>query len=234
MEVIAGPAQFDVELSEHGCRYKFNYSQVYWNSRLGTEHQRVANLFTKTDIVVDMFAGVGPFAIPAAMKIKCKVYANDLNPHSYKYLVQNAKLNKCEKLIECSNLDGREFVKKLVQDGIKFDHVIMNLPASAVEFLDVFVNLFPADFGKLPTIHCYTFLNKEEQPEEEAKKAVYQMLGTDQVVFTEIFDVRNIAPKKNMYCISFKMPASVAYLQSDSKRKSQEISEQEEKKARLE
>lgn len=135
MEVLAGPADFDVELVEHGCRYRFNYSQVYWNSRLGTEHQRLAEFFKQNDIVADMFAGVGPFAIPAAIKVKCRVYANDLNPHSYQYLQQNAKLNKCEDLIECSNLDGREFIRNLVNRGIKFNHVIMNLPASAVEFL---------------------------------------------------------------------------------------------------
>jgi len=42
-------------------------------------------------------------------------------------------------------MDAREFVRKLVKDGIYFEHVIMNLPASAVEFLGKilsdFVNL---------------------------------------------------------------------------------------------
>jgi 2-polyprenyl-3-methyl-5-hydroxy-6-metoxy-1,4-benzoquinol methylase len=41
----------------------------------------------------DMFAGVGPFAVPAASK-GCIVHANDLNPNSFKYLQQNAKINK--------------------------------------------------------------------------------------------------------------------------------------------
>lgn len=41
-----------------------------------------------------MFAGVGPFSIPAAKNIGCAVYANDLNPQSYYYLKQNVILNK--------------------------------------------------------------------------------------------------------------------------------------------
>ena len=43
--------------------------------------------------LVDMFAGVGPFAIPAAKK-GCTVYANDLNPDSFRFLCENVKLNK--------------------------------------------------------------------------------------------------------------------------------------------
>jgi tRNA G37 N-methylase Trm5 len=38
-------------------------------------------------------AGVGPFSIPAVKK-GALVYANDLNPASYKWLCENVKLNK--------------------------------------------------------------------------------------------------------------------------------------------
>lgn len=51
MEIIAGIDDMDVDLREHGCRFKFNYSQVYWNSRLSTEHQRLLKFFTPKSIV---------------------------------------------------------------------------------------------------------------------------------------------------------------------------------------
>lgn len=40
-----------------------------------------------------MCAGVGPFAVPLALK-GCQVYANDLNPRSYHFLKVNAQKNK--------------------------------------------------------------------------------------------------------------------------------------------
>lgn len=46
--------------------------QVYWNSRLETEHKRLVDTFKAGQVVVDVMAGIGPFAIPAAQK-GCKV-----------------------------------------------------------------------------------------------------------------------------------------------------------------
>lgn len=66
---------------------------MYWNSRLHTEHDRLVKMFKPTDAVCDVMAGVGPFAMPASKK-GCMVYANDLNPTSYKYMLENKGLNK--------------------------------------------------------------------------------------------------------------------------------------------
>jgi tRNA (guanine37-N1)-methyltransferase len=77
---------------ESGCRFRFDFSAVYWNSRLHAEHERLVNLFNQGEIIADVFAGVGPFAIPAAKK-GCGLFANDLNPHSFKYLKENISLN---------------------------------------------------------------------------------------------------------------------------------------------
>ena len=45
-----------------------------------------------------------------------------------------------------------------------FDHAIMNLPATAIEFLDSFHGAFDRDLwaGKLPLVHCYCFQRKDE------------------------------------------------------------------------
>jgi tRNA G37 N-methylase Trm5 len=50
-------------------------------------------MFKPEDVVADVFAGVGPFVVPAAKK-GCAALGNDLNPISVKYLLQNVKDNK--------------------------------------------------------------------------------------------------------------------------------------------
>lgn len=78
---------------EANCKFTFDFSQVYWNSRLHTEHERIVSLFKPGDVIADVFAGVGPFAVPAA-KGSCVVLANDLNPSSAEYMQKNVDDNK--------------------------------------------------------------------------------------------------------------------------------------------
>ena len=57
-------------------------------------------------IVADLMAGVGPFAVPLALN-RIMVYANDLNPESFKYLNKNMKINHCEKFLSTHNQCAR-------------------------------------------------------------------------------------------------------------------------------
>lgn len=119
MEVLARRHQdrdpsFIVEQLESGCRFRFDFSKVYWNSRLHHEHERLVALFAKGEAIADVFAGVGPFAVPAGKKPGVFVLANDLNPDSYQSLVENIKINKVSKAVKAFNLDGMTFIQNSI------------------------------------------------------------------------------------------------------------------------
>lgn len=92
-ELLAGDDDMIVIVWEEGCVFRFDYSKVYWNSRLNTEHTRLVDLFQPGEAVCDVMAGVGPFAIPAGKK-RVFVWANDLNPDSHASLADAVKRNK--------------------------------------------------------------------------------------------------------------------------------------------
>ncbi|VFQ67632.1 unnamed protein product [Cuscuta campestris] len=101
------------EVKQYGATFKLDYGVVYWNSRLEHEHLRLVSQFKAGETICDMFAGIGPFSIPAAQK-GCRVYANDLNPDSVYYLKLNSEINKVKDLVFAYNMDAREFVSLLM------------------------------------------------------------------------------------------------------------------------
>lgn len=98
-ELLAGEDNLDVEVKKMGCIFRFNYGKVYWNSKLDQEHRRLVDMFSEGQVVVDVMAGIGPFAIPAAKK-GVIVWANDYNPESVKYMSDAIKYNKVGNYLE--------------------------------------------------------------------------------------------------------------------------------------
>eukprot|EP01083_Nonionella_stella_P287541 978798_1 len=213
MEIIAGVEEFDTEVKENSCRFRFNFREVYWNSRLSTEHARIVDLMATDDFICDMFAGVGPFAVPAAKK--CTVYANDLNPRSFHSLKENASLNKVSSRLHAYNMDARAFFKNVrakqrLGEIKPFQHVVMNLPAIAIEFLDVFRGAYTVDEASsclLPLVHCYCFSGKEGFQQDVLQRAE-AVLGCS-LESPIVRFVRNVAPNKNMFCLTFRVPTSL-------------------------
>ncbi len=135
VKVIAGSDQTETIHREHGCVYKLDLRKVFFNPRFSGERLRVAESVKPGEKVFDMFAGVGPFSILIAKKNpSCRVVAVELNPDAYRYLVENINLNKVGDRVTPIHGDAREVAKTV--DG-KFDRVIMDLPRSSLEFLDV-------------------------------------------------------------------------------------------------
>jgi tRNA (guanine37-N1)-methyltransferase len=113
-EVLAGPDDMDVEVRENECSFHFDYSKVYWNSKLEGEHTRIIRMFQPGEVVCDLMAGIGPFAVPAGKK-GVFVWANDMNPESYHYLTEAIQRNKVSQYVRPFNDDGRTFIHKAVE-----------------------------------------------------------------------------------------------------------------------
>ncbi|OMJ22719.1 tRNA (guanine(37)-N1)-methyltransferase [Smittium culicis] len=204
MELLAGENNLIASVRESNCIFNFDFSKVYWNSRLQNEHDRIINTFSKGQYICDVMAGVGPFSIPAAKNKKCIVYANDLNPASYSSLVENIKLNKVGSLVKPFNIDGRQFIRSsfrnLLLESITkssktnekfklFDHVVMNLPATALEFLDAFIGVF----------HDDNLNDSDDKPSSESSK-----LSETKSSFTGLKEYLNSAnlPLIHVHCFS--------------------------------
>ncbi|KAM4626038.1 tRNA (guanine(37)-N(1))-methyltransferase isoform 2-T2 [Polymixia lowei] len=219
MEVLAGEENMVAKVKENGVTYEFDFSRVYWNPRLSTEHMRVVQLVQRGDTVLDVFAGVGPFAIPAA-RHGATVLANDLNPESYRWLQHNVKLNKVERKVRSFNLDGRAFIRGPMRQELPAllkekasVHVVMNLPALALEFLDAFRGLLDQELScdtNLPIVHCYGF-SKDDCPQEDMVKRASSSLGFSLEGRCSVHFVRNVAPNKDMMCVRFTVPKEVLF-----------------------
>lgn len=127
--VLCGENRTTTTCREHGFVFEMDLAKVYFSPRLSTERHRVAQQVTDIEFVIDMFAGVGPFAIPIA-KRAMYVVAVDKNPAACEYLEKNIKLNHVTN-IRAVCMDVRDV--KLPQPA---DRAIMNLPHSSFEFLD--------------------------------------------------------------------------------------------------
>ena len=245
MEVIAGEENYNVEHKEGTIKFKFDLRKTYWCSRLQNERSRVLNLMKKNEVLCDAFCGVGPLALRACKK-GVKVYANDLNPDSYEFLNNNIKINKLDKgnfVIKTYNMDAREFIKTLInltkinidEDeenadkifpvDLHIDHIYMNLPKDAIEFMDIFVGLFKGckeniyNNTNLPIVHVYGFAKINEEPHEYLKKRIAKAFKMKYELFKQecekdiqnIENVRDISNKKVVYCIDMKIPSIVAF-----------------------
>ena len=108
-------------------------------------------------------------------------------------------------------------------------HYVMNLPASAIEFLDAFKGVYhsreaefqPHTSQKLSLIHLYLFQAKlatEDEEHQEVCERISKHIGAEVKLDDADLDiniryVRLVAPKKKMFCASFRIPRSVAFAQ---------------------
>ncbi|MDI3502954.1 MAG: tRNA (guanine37-N1)-methyltransferase [Archaeoglobi archaeon] len=180
-EFVAGERRTETLHREYGNVYRVDLSRVYFNPHLANERQRIAKMCTENEIVLDMFAGVGPFTIPVARRVRW-VYSVEKNPFAVSLLKENLRLNRIENVTVIEG-DAMDVVLES-----RVHRVIMNLPHDSERFLSSALrNVLPGG-----VIHLYLVLEekrveeKKEELSEKFSKVSYRV-------------VHSYSPSKNIY-----------------------------------
>lgn len=152
LKFLWGEEKTETLYKEHGCRFRLDVAKVYFSPRLSYERQRILKQVKDGEVIVDLFAGVGPFSILLARYRNVKVYAIDINPAAVEYLKENVKLNKVEDRVIPLLGDAHEVAPRKVAS-----RVIMNLPKSSDKYLDL-----AFDVLKEGVIHFYTISPEDD------------------------------------------------------------------------
>ena len=150
--VLAGKSTTRTQVTEHGFTFNVDLAGAYFSARLSTERQLIVEEVREGEVILDMFAGVGPFAITFA-KPASLVVASDLNPKAIELMLENIAQNRMKNVSPCWPMPG------ISVDILpwKFDRIMMNLPLSGTEFLPEAFRLC-REGG---TIHFYSLVAAE-------------------------------------------------------------------------
>ena len=103
---------------ENGIYFKLDVSNIMFSSGNIDERIRMATISSPDETVVDFFSGIGYFTIPMAVYCSPHIFACELNPIAYEYLLENIKLNQVENQVTCLLGDCREVAPPHVADRI--------------------------------------------------------------------------------------------------------------------
>jgi len=128
VKVIAGDPTTETTHLEHGCFFKMDVVKVMFSTGNVHERGRLPKLVRRGEVVVDMFAGIGQFSIPIAKLAEpSRVYAVELNPVAFGYLVENVRINKVGHVVtpilgDCEKVSPRGVADRVVMGLLHVTH----------------------------------------------------------------------------------------------------------------
>ena len=141
---------------EFGFSYRIDVGSSFFSARMAYERKRVTGQVEPGEKVYVPFAGVGPYAIPAAAR-GAEVYAVEKNPEAFRWLAENVALNHAGKncrILQGDALDISPF------PHASFDRLIVPAPYGMDHALETLLPLM--SYGGMT--HFYTFKPKEQVP----------------------------------------------------------------------
>jgi tRNA (guanine37-N1)-methyltransferase len=201
--LIAGQNKTRTIHREFGCTYYVDVAKAYFSPRLSHEHERVASLVQAGEVVADLFAGVGPFSVLIGKRCpEAKVYAVDLNPDAVELLKLNVRANRVDSRVFPILADAREIAKGKLH-GVA-DRVIMNLPETAIDFVDAACNTVKPEGG---VVHFYGFVRQPDTIENLKQRFSDTVEGNGRKVEAFLYarSIRETAPFESQIVLDAKI-----------------------------
>lgn len=199
LELLWGEEVREIVAKEHGLKFRVKLGHVYFNPRLGEEHHRLAVNVKPGEVVMDMFCGVGGFAIHVAATTPSLVIANDINPVAYELLLENIALNmrRLKGTIIPLNLDSKSLVEVVVRGSV--DRVIADFPTGSLDFVEVY------DHALKPggVLHLYLVAGSGD----DAKRLVLEKLNNWRIHLC--LEVLEYSPRLSIYRCDLVKPEDV-------------------------
>jgi tRNA (guanine37-N1)-methyltransferase len=200
-DIIAGEKKTETLHKEYGIKLMLDISNVYFSPRLSKEHYRISKLVKPKEIVLDMFAGIGPFSIMISKYSKAReIYSIDINKKAIEYLIKNIDLNKVVNIFPLEG-DAQILINKIP----KVDRIIMNLPTEAHKFLKIAISKLK-DTG---IIHYHKMIKISEL--DEQKKWIKSKISDFGFEITDIQEINlgSFSPKINHFCFDLELKNKV-------------------------
>jgi tRNA (guanine37-N1)-methyltransferase len=200
---IAGVQKTQTIHREFGCQFHIDVAKAYFSPRLSNEHMRVASLVQQGEAVVDLFAGVGPFSVLIGKKNpKVNVYAVDLNPEAIELLKVNVRVNRVENRVFPILGEAKQITAGKLKESA--DRVIMNLPETAIGFVDAACQTTKPEGG---IIHFYSFVRSPDSVENQKLRFIeaVEKAGKSVEAFLCVRSVRETAPHESQIVLDAKI-----------------------------
>ena len=191
IKIVAGEKATETVHKEYGLVFKMDLRKVFFSPRLATERENVAKQVKPGEVVIDMFAGIGPFSIMIAKNHSPKmVYAIDMNPEAIAYMKENIALNK---VANVTPIEGDARVK--IGELEHADRIIMNLPHDAHGFVADALRALKPD----GVIHYYEIM--EEPQVQQRLSEIADIAVREGRVLKELArrKVKSYSPTMNFY-----------------------------------
>ncbi|MEM0492702.1 MAG: class I SAM-dependent methyltransferase family protein [Candidatus Thermoplasmatota archaeon] len=148
---------------ENNIRYHLDPQHIMFSSGNMHERIRMSTISNREETVIDLFAGIGYFTLPIAVYSRpCRIYACEINPLAYNFLVQNITLNNVNDIVQPLIGDNR-----VVAPRNTADRVILGYLHRSIDYIPLALECLKNHKG---VIHYHGLHPEEDIPNKPLKK----------------------------------------------------------------